>query len=175
VQMRLCARTDWVLCDQNQVFGIRNEKVGVKLVMCSTDANTGDPKKAPKNLTDRGPAACRLIRLNERQMSLGLVTEERKFELWYFCLHLSDQHIAAVPTQYRSVIGTNGLTRSTLTHKLACSSCQPGAGVIHIPHTNGPNSCLATLAVVPVVVGIRAGRLRGAAFSTDANHGGKTP
>ena len=31
----------WLLCDQDQVSGIRNADLGIKLVACTTDANTG--------------------------------------------------------------------------------------------------------------------------------------
>jgi hypothetical protein len=85
---------DWQLCDDDQVSGVRNEKIGIKLVVCSTDANTGNPLKAPKNVTEKGPASCRLIGRNTGQMKLGFIKDEPKYDLWYYCLHLSEQCIS---------------------------------------------------------------------------------
>lgn len=83
----------WLLCDDNHVSGIRNNAVGIKLVVCSTDTNTGNPLKAPKNTTPRGPASCRLIKANSGQLKLGFITEDRHDELWYFCMHFSESSI----------------------------------------------------------------------------------
>lgn len=84
----------WVLCDQDQVSGIRNAELGIKLVACTTDANTGNPLKAPKNVTEKGPASCRLISRNTGQMRLGFIADEPRDDLWYFCLHSSEQYIS---------------------------------------------------------------------------------
>jgi hypothetical protein len=46
----------WLLCEEDQVSGIRNAELGIKIVVCSTDANTGTPK-TPRNVTERGPAS----------------------------------------------------------------------------------------------------------------------
>jgi hypothetical protein len=87
---------EWESCDRNQVAGIRNLKLGIKLVVCATNINTGnpDPNKQPKNLRDRGPASCHLIHQNTRQMTLSfMLPDDPKVELWYYCLYLSQQHI----------------------------------------------------------------------------------
>ena len=87
---------EWEICEGDQVSGIRNAKVGIKLVVCATNVNTGDPDpyKQPKNLSDRGPASCRLIHRNTGQMKLGFMPpDDPTDELWYYCLHLSEQHI----------------------------------------------------------------------------------
>src|ERR1700733_62839 len=44
----------WVACEKDQVSGIRNPELRTKLVACSTDMNTGNPNKSPKNLSDKG-------------------------------------------------------------------------------------------------------------------------
>ena len=95
----------WTVCEGNQVSGIRNEEVGIKLVVCSTDARTGDPLRAPRNVTERGPASCRLIGGNLRQGKLGLVQEEPTLDLWYYCLHLSDQCISIELSRPDSELG----------------------------------------------------------------------
>lgn len=84
----------WVLCDQDQVSGIRNAELGIKLVACTTDANTGDPTKPPKNVTEKGPASCRLIGQNTGQMRLGFIKDDPRDDLWYFCLHSSERYIS---------------------------------------------------------------------------------
>jgi len=87
----------WELCEADQVYGIRHPKLGIKLVACTTDANTGT-EKSPRNVTEKGPASRRLIARNSGQMSLFAEEEkqedEPKDQLWYFCLHMSEKHIA---------------------------------------------------------------------------------
>jgi hypothetical protein len=87
---------EWEVCEGDQVSGIRNAKLGIKLVVCATNVNTGnsDPNMQPKNLSDRGPASCRLIHRNTGQMKLGFMPpDDPKDELWYYCLYLSASHI----------------------------------------------------------------------------------
>jgi hypothetical protein len=95
----------WTMCESDQVSGIRNEELGIKLVVCSTDANTGNPLRAPRNVTERGPASCRLIGQNLQQWKLGLIQEEPKLNLWYYCLHLSDQCISIELSRPDSELG----------------------------------------------------------------------
>ena len=64
------AASGWLLCELDQVSGIRNAALGIKLVACTTDMNTGSPIKAPRNVTEKGPASRRLICLNSPQMTL---------------------------------------------------------------------------------------------------------
>jgi hypothetical protein len=84
----------WVVCDDEQVSGIRNDAVGIKLVVCSTNGNTGNPRKAPRNISTRGPASCRLIGRNSGQIPMAFMATTPRPDLWYFCLGLSDQSIA---------------------------------------------------------------------------------
>jgi hypothetical protein len=85
---------EWEACERDQVSGIRNSKSGIKLVVCATNINTGnpDPTKQPKNIRDRGPASRRLIHQNTRQIPFDFM-DDPKDELWYYCLYLSQQHI----------------------------------------------------------------------------------
>lgn len=84
----------WVGCDKHQVSGIRNEALGIKLVFCNTDANTGNISKSPKNLSDKGPASCRLIGYNSRQISMEFIEQEQHDELWYLCMSFSSKTIS---------------------------------------------------------------------------------
>jgi hypothetical protein len=95
----------WVLCDRDQVSGIRNAELGIKLVVLATDPNTGNPFKAPKNVTEKGPASCRLIGRNTGQMKLGFIQDEPQDDLWYFCLHLSEQYISIEVSRPNSEFG----------------------------------------------------------------------
>jgi len=85
---------DWLLCDRDQVSGIRNDALGIKLVVCGTDGNTGNPFKSPRNISEKGPASCRLIGKNTGQMKLGFVADEPHDDLWYFCLWPGEQYIS---------------------------------------------------------------------------------
>jgi hypothetical protein len=95
----------WLLCDDDQVSGIRNAELAIKLVACTTDANTGNPAKSPRNVTEKGPASCRLIGRNTGQMKLGFVKDEPKDDLWYYCLHLSEQYISVEISRPNSEFG----------------------------------------------------------------------
>lgn len=83
----------WIACEKDQVSGIRNDALGIKLVVCNTDANTGNQFKPPKNLSEKGPASCKLIKKNSGQTQMHFIKEEKKDDLWYLCQYFSDQHI----------------------------------------------------------------------------------
>src|SRR6478672_2680811 len=84
----------WVSCDQDQVSGIRHPDLRIKLIACTTDANTGNPEKQPKNVTERGPASCRLIGRNTGQMRLGFMKDRPYDEIWYYCICASEKYIS---------------------------------------------------------------------------------
>ncbi|QBR70982.1 hypothetical protein CU048_06465 [Beijerinckiaceae bacterium] len=84
---------EWELCDKHQVSGIRNEALGIKLVFCNTDSNTGNIAKAPKNLSEKGPSSCRLIGYNGRQLVMNFIEKEELDDLWYFCVAFSKESI----------------------------------------------------------------------------------
>ncbi len=84
----------WSACDKHQVSGIRNEALGIKVVFCNTDSNTGNISKHPKNLSEKGPASCRLIGYNGRQLDMEFIEQEQHDDLWYLCMSFSDKTIS---------------------------------------------------------------------------------
>jgi hypothetical protein len=95
----------WELCDRDQVSGIRNQAVGIKLVVCNTDTNTGNPLRSPRNLAERGPASCRLIGNNTAQTKLGFIEDENYDDLWYFCSYYCERFISLEISRPTSEMG----------------------------------------------------------------------
>lgn len=96
----------WVLCDRDQVAGIRNSKLGIKLVCCGTDENTGTAR-SPRNLSERGINSCKLIGFNAGQIDLfgDDTDEEERDELWYYCSHYSEKFISIEISRPTSEVG----------------------------------------------------------------------
>lgn len=94
----------WALCDRDQVAGIRNSEVGIKLVCCGTDENTGT-EKSPKNLSERGSSSRKLIAMNSAQINLGFIHNEPGDDLWYYCPHFCDNFISLEISRPTSEIG----------------------------------------------------------------------
>jgi hypothetical protein len=95
----------WTICEQDQVSGIRNAALRIKLIACTTDENTGNPNRRPKNVTEKGPAQCRLIARNWGQIDLfGPAKEEPRDEIWYYCLHASEKCISLEISRPDSVV-----------------------------------------------------------------------
>lgn len=87
--------SSWISCDENQVAGIRNERLKLKLVVCSTNGNTGNPERHPKNISMKGPASCGLIDKNNGQEAFSFMpADPPSFDLWYYCIHLSEKCIS---------------------------------------------------------------------------------
>lgn len=88
----------WVPCEADQVSGLYNEKLNLKLVFCNTDSNTGKLNRQPKNTNEKGPASCRLIGANapDKQGVLFPIASpvRKRPQLWYFCAYFCDAHIA---------------------------------------------------------------------------------
>ena len=85
----------WTICEEDQVSGIRNAARRIKLIACTTDENTGNLGRRPKNVTEKGPAQCRLIARNSGQMDFfGQAKEEPRDDIWYYCLHASERYIS---------------------------------------------------------------------------------
>lgn len=99
-------RLGWELCDRDQVAGIRNSQVNIKLVCCGTDHNTGTAR-SPKNLSERGSSSRRLIALNSQQLKMPFIKDAPRDELWYFCAHFSEKFIALEIS--RPVAEVNGI------------------------------------------------------------------
>lgn len=84
----------WIACEEDQVSGIRHPDLCIKLVALTTDENTGNPEKQPKNVTEKGPTSCGLIKRNSGQMKFGFVKDKPYDEIWYYCLHASEKYIS---------------------------------------------------------------------------------
>lgn len=95
----------WEVCEEDQVSGIKNDALGLKLVFCNTDSNTANPKRSPKNANEKGPASCRLIGRNSGQKSLFPVEPEKANELWYLCCHFSDESICIEVSRPSNEVG----------------------------------------------------------------------
>jgi hypothetical protein len=94
----------WSLCDRDQVAGIRNSDLGIKLVCCGTDPNTGT-EKSPKNLSERGSSSRKLIEMNSDQMKMEFVKDEPRDDLWYYCSYFCDKFISLEISRPISEIG----------------------------------------------------------------------
>jgi hypothetical protein len=89
----------WVACAHQQIEGIRNDALRIKLVMMNTDACTGMPQKQPRNIAEKGAASERLIGRNCRQQGLFEEADSddpiSDYDLWYFCAYVGEEHAAA--------------------------------------------------------------------------------
>lgn len=110
----------WVLCDNDQVAGIRNREARIKLVCCGTNENTGNPEKSPRNLSERGANSIKLIGMNARQIEMFSESEVRD-SLWYYCTHFCENHIAIEVS--RPTIQVSGYV-TEFSHRLIVA--QPG-------------------------------------------------
>jgi len=96
----------WELCDSDQVAGIRHDELRIKLVCCGTDANTGNPTKSPRNLSERGVNSCKLIGRNAGQIEMGFVEpDEPTYDLWYYCSYYCAKFISIEVSRPTSEIG----------------------------------------------------------------------
>lgn len=85
----------WVPCEKDQISGIKNDALKLKLVICNTDSNTGNPFKAPKNLSEKGPASCKLIGKNSSQIDMGFPhDDDAGYDLWYYCSFYCERYIS---------------------------------------------------------------------------------
>jgi hypothetical protein len=84
----------WSICEENQVSGIRNAELGIKLVVCGTNVNTGNPTRSPRSLSERGPNSCKLIARNSGQITMDFAKGHAHDDFWYCCFHFSEQFIA---------------------------------------------------------------------------------
>lgn len=102
----------WVHCEHNQIDGIRNDDLRVKLVACNMDKNAGnpDPYKQPKNVNRKGPANCARIGVNNGQLDMGFpedvpVDPIDLYDFWYFGFHISETQISAEISRADSEVG----------------------------------------------------------------------
>ena len=95
------ASLGWVACSHNQVEGIRNDVLGLKVAFMNTDAATGMTSKMPQSIADKGPISETLIKGNfERDQGKlfdfpEAVDPIMSYEFWYLCAHVSKRQIAA--------------------------------------------------------------------------------
>lgn len=92
----------WVSCAHNQLEGIRNDALKIKLVVMNTDAQAGNPSKSPVSVSDKGPAAERVIKRNEDRRQGRLFAEPKveadpidSYDFLYFCVHASEKSLSA--------------------------------------------------------------------------------
>ena len=91
----------WVACAHDQLEGIRNGALQMKLVALNTDPRAGVPSQEPTSVSDKGAAAERRIKSNEdrRQGHLfGFRPSPNPiddYDFLYFCVHASDKSLSA--------------------------------------------------------------------------------
>lgn len=96
------AALGWVPCEHNQIDGIRNDDLRVKLVVCNMNGHAGnpDPHKQPRNTNKKGIANCTKIEGNSSQITMGFPTSTPLdpidlYDFWYFGIHITRKQISA--------------------------------------------------------------------------------
>ncbi|MGQ0660626.1 hypothetical protein [Sphingosinicella sp.] len=91
----------WVVCRHNQIDGIRNDALKMKLVVINTDTHTGIVSKQPRNCADKGSAAELLVK-NNHESDLGWLFEPEveddpisRYDFWYLCVHAGERYVSA--------------------------------------------------------------------------------
>jgi hypothetical protein len=118
----------WVACAHNQLEGIRNDELRIKLVPMNTDAQAGNPSKSPTSVSDKGPAAEKAIKGNEDRRQGRLFAEPEaepdpldRYDFLYFCAHASDKSLSA------EISRPSGLVSGFVaTYSERIILCQPG-------------------------------------------------
>ena len=88
-------KNGWLICEKDQISGIFHPELNMKLSVMTTDRNTGT-SKAPRNLTEKGPATCKLIDLNSGQHMFEFIkSAPPPADLWFLCPYFCDLYIAA--------------------------------------------------------------------------------
>jgi hypothetical protein len=100
----------WVSCRANQLDGIRNDDLRIKLVVCNTDSFTGIISKTPRNIAGKGAVSCKLIEQNSYQQNLPFIEVETApdysgYDFWNFCIHASDRAVAAEISRPDEILG----------------------------------------------------------------------
>ena len=91
----------WVACSHNQVEGIRNDELRVKVAFMNTDAATGMLSKVPQSVADKGPVSEIMIKGNHNRDQGRLfdtpevVDPIMSYDFWYLCANVSARHITA--------------------------------------------------------------------------------
>jgi hypothetical protein len=109
----------WVSCSHGQLEGIRNDRLKRKLVPLNTDANAGMPSKEPISVSDKGPAAEKVIKGNEDRRQGNFFDNAETdsvpdpladYDFLYFCVHASDKSLSA------EISRPSGLHKSFVAH-----------------------------------------------------------
>lgn len=94
--------TGYTLCDHDQIYGVRNDELRLKLVFCNTNNKTGvaDPNVCPKNTTVKGPNTCELIGLNSPQTEFNFIKRAfnrgvSDYALWLLCAFFDENGVRA--------------------------------------------------------------------------------
>lgn len=91
----------WVACAHDQLEGIRNDELKIKLVALNTDARAGMPSMEPTSVSDKGAAAERRIKANEDRRQGHLFGFQPSpnpiddYDFLYFCVHASEKALSA--------------------------------------------------------------------------------
>lgn len=118
----------WVSCAHNQLEGVRNDDLKIKLVPLNTDAQAGMPSKSPISVSDKGPAAEKAIKNNEDRRQGRLFSEPESepdpldsYDFLYFCVNASDKNLSAEISRPSGLVG--GFV-ATYSERIVL--CQPG-------------------------------------------------
>jgi hypothetical protein len=88
-------KSGWQVCERDQVSGIFNSALNIKLTVLPTDNSTGT-SKSPRNVTIKGPSTCNLIDHNSGQGKFSFIkSEPPPPALWCLCTYFCDLYIAA--------------------------------------------------------------------------------
>ena len=91
----------WVSCSHDQLEGVRNDRLKIRLVPMNTDANAGNPSKSPISISDKGPCAEKAIAGNEERRQVEMFARTKpadplaSYDFLYFCCHASDKSLSA--------------------------------------------------------------------------------
>jgi hypothetical protein len=99
----------WVPCRANQLDGIRNDDLRLKLVVCNTDSYTGLVSKTPRNIAGKGVVSCKMIERNSSQKAFSFIkpdtTDYSSYDFWNFCMYASDRAVAAEISRPDEMVG----------------------------------------------------------------------
>ncbi len=118
----------WVSCAHEQLEGIRNDGLKIKLVPLNTDVRAGMPSKEPVSVSDKGPKVVKAIKGNEDRRQASLFTETESapdplsdYDFLYYCVHASDKSLSA------EISRPSGLVKGFVAHySERIILCQPG-------------------------------------------------
>lgn len=116
----------WVKCRHNQMEGIRNDALKIKLVVMNTDSATGIPSKLPRNVAGKGPSCLKHIKSNSEQIPFAFFESDvdhpiDKYDFFVFCAYAGEKYASA---EISRPDGLRGETISSFSTRVML--CQPG-------------------------------------------------